>query len=336
MGRTIAIIGDGAMATVCSRIVAANGCGVRLWSALEENASRMRATGRNDRYLPGAELPAGLEITTEPAEAFAGVELAISAVPTQFVRQVWQRLGPHCPAELPICSATKGIENDTLLRPSQIIADVLGRPPDSDRSLAAISGPNIAHELVRELPATVVVAARDEALASEIQGLFTTPYLRVYTNSDIVGVEIAAATKNIIAIAAGILDGIEAGDNAKAALITRGLVEITRLGVALGGRGETFSGLAGLGDLVTTCISPHGRNRSFGEAVGRGQKPQEALAGTDSVVEGVATTKSVVALAARHGVEMPIAEAVHEVIFEGRSPAEAVAGLMSRRPKRED
>jgi len=336
MGSRIAIIGDGAMATVCTRILAANGCDLRLWSAFADNADRMRATGRNDRYLPGAELPAGLEITAEAAEAFVGADLALSAVPTQFVRGVWQRLAPHCPDGLPVCSATKGIENDTLLRPSQIIAEVLAGSPDADRPLAAISGPNIAHELVRELPATVVAAAKDEALAADVQRLFTTPYLRVYTNSDIVGVEIAAATKNIIAIAAGILDGIKAGDNAKAALITRGLVEITRLGVALGGRAETFSGLAGLGDLVTTCISPHGRNRSFGDAVGRGRNPQDVLAETDSVVEGVATARSVLALAARHGVEMPIVEAVHAVIFEARPPADAVAMLMSRRPKRED
>ena len=185
------------------------------------------------------------------------------------------------------------------------------------------------------LPATVVAAARDEALARRIQELFTTPYFRVYTNTDLVGVEVAAATKNIIAIAAGVLDGLRAGDNAKAALLTRGLAEITRLGVALGGRRETFAGLGGLGDLVTTCVSPHGRNRSFGEAVGGGRTVREALAATDSVVEGVATPGERPG-PARRGVEMPITQAVNDVLFQARDPREAIAELMSRRLKRED
>ncbi len=336
MGSRIAIIGDGAMATLCSRILSQRGCRLRMWSAFPEYAAELARCRENRRFLPGVRLPEKLEITTDPASAFEGAELVISAVPTQFVRDVWRRLRAHCPRGLPICSVAKGIENDTLLRPTQILADVLTGSPGGSWPLAALSGPTIAREVVRGLPTTAVAAAEDEKLAVRIQQLFTTPYFRVYTNTDLLGVELAGATKNIIAIAAGILDGLAAGDNAKAALLTRGLVEITRLGVALGGRRETFAGLAGLGDLVTTCISPHGRNRSFGEAIGRGPSVQEALAATDSVVEGVATTRSVVELARRHEVEMPITAAVHAVLFQSRRPADAIAELMSRRPKREN
>ena len=232
---------------------------------------------------------------------------------------------------MPIVSVAKGIENDTLLRPTQIIADVLGPGP----ALAALSGPTIADELARRLPATACVAAEDEALARKVQYTFTCPWLRVYTNTDLIGVELAGAMKNVIAIAAGIIDGIGAGDNAKAALLARGLAEITRLGLAMGAREPTFAGLTGLGDLVTTCISPKGRNRSFGERIGRGQTVEQALRATESVVEGVSTCKSVVALAARHRVEMPITQAVYEVLFEGKPVQTAIEDLMSRRLKPE-
>jgi glycerol-3-phosphate dehydrogenase (NAD(P)+) len=199
----------------------------------------------------------------------------------------------------------------------------------------ALSGPCIAHEVARGLPATAVAACPDIALARQVQKAFTAPYFRVYTNADVIGVELAGATKNVIAIAAGVLDGLKAGDNAKAALLTRGLVEITRLGLALGGRAETFSGLAGLGDLVTTCVSPHGRNRSLGQAIGQGQNLQQAQAAIQGVVEGVATTKSVLELARSQGVEMPIAKAVGDVLFANLSPRKAILELMSRPPKSE-
>ena len=336
MGEKIAIIGDGAMATVCAGILTGNGLKTRLWSAFRKNAETMRRTGRNERFLPGVKLPAGMEITANPADAFDDAVMVISAVPTQYTRTVWERLKPHLPAGLPVCSVTKGIENETLLRPSQILADVLTGSPDGNWPVAALSGPSIATELAEKLPATVVSASTDEKLALKVQEFFRTAYFRVYTNTDIIGVEIAAATKNIIAIAAGVLDGLRSGDNAKAALLTRGLVEITRLGMSAGGRRETFSGLAGLGDLVTTCISPHGRNRSFGEDVGKGMEPDQALAQTDSVVEGVATTQSVLVLAEKYDIEMPITQAVHAVIFEGRNPKQAILDLMSRPPKAED
>ncbi|MFW6066029.1 MAG: NAD(P)H-dependent glycerol-3-phosphate dehydrogenase [Planctomycetota bacterium] len=331
MSRRITIIGDGAMGTTCALMLAEGGCSVRLWSAFADTAEQTDRLRENRRFLPGFKLPDAIEVTGEDEGVFDGADLAVSAVPTQFMRGVWRRLAEHCPPSLGICSVAKGIENSTLLRPTQIITDVLA----DSRPTAALSGPCIAPEVASRLPATVVVASQNRSFAEDLQVLFTRPYFRVYTNDDHVGVEAAGATKNVIAIAAGILDGMEAGCNAKAALLTRGVVEITRLGVALGGQAETFAGLAGVGDLVTTCFSPIGRNRSFGEAVGRGKTVQEALAATESVVEGVATTESVVELAGNCGVEMPITEAVHSVIFASRSPSEAIEDLMSRPLKAE-
>jgi len=323
------------MGTVCSLMLAQNGLGVRLWSAFPEAAEELARTRENRRFLPGHLLPAEIEVTGDESSALEGAQLAISAVPTQFMRTVWQRLRPYCPANLPICSAAKGIENHTLYRPTQILRDVLDGQADSDRLVAALSGPSIAPEVARGLPATVTAASEELDFARRIQRIFTRPYFRVYTNTDLTGVEIAGATKNVIAIAAGILDGLGMGDNAKAALLTRGLVEIARLGKALGARPETFAGLAGVGDLVTTCTSPIGRNRSFGEAIGRGRTPAQALAATESVVEGVATTASVIELAAKVGVEMPITQAVGEVLEGRKPPRDAIAELMSRPLKAE-
>ncbi len=335
MPKQIVIVGDGGMGTVCAIILAENGYAVRLWSAFPEAAAELARSRENRRFLPGVRLPEDLEITGDDTRALNGADLVLSAVPTQFMRGVWRRLAPNCAEDVPICSVAKGIENGTLFRPTQIIRDVLDAGEPGRRRVAALSGPSIAPEVARRLPATVTAAAEDETFAGEVQTCFTRPYFRVYTNTDLLGVELAGATKNVIAIAAGVLDGLGAGVNAKAALLTRGLVEITRLGVALGARSETFAGLSGVGDLVTTCFSPVGRNRSFGDAVGRGASVDEALAATEGVVEGVATTRSVVELASRAGIEMPITQAVHQVLFGGNSPREAVAGLMSRPMKAE-
>ena len=231
---------------------------------------------------------------------------------------------------LPVVSITKGIENNTLMRPTQIIAEVTG-----ERKLAALSGPNIADELARGLPATSTVASVDEALAEDVQKLFSTNWLRIYTNSDIVGVELAGATKNVIAIAAGIIDGMQMGDNAKAALLTRGLVEISRLGVAMGAQADTFTGLSGMGDLVTTCVSPKGRNRTFGSMIGKGMSVAEALGAIAGEVEGVNTCRSVVKLAEDYQVEMPITLAVAGILFEGKSVEQALGELMTRKLKKE-
>jgi len=329
----VCVIGDGGMGTVCAIMLAENGHDVVLWSAFAEQARQLASDRENKRFLPGAALPAGVRVTADDGEAFAGVSLAISAVPTQFVRGVWRRLGPVCPDGLAICSVAKGIENRTLLRPTEVLADVLGGPPG--RALAALSGPSIAPELAAKLPATVVVAATEAALAARVQRLISRPYFRVYTNPDLPGVEIAGATKNVIAIAAGILDGLKVGDNAKAALVSRGLSEITRLGVAMGAQAETFAGLAGVGDLVTTCISPLGRNRSFGEGVGKGLSVGEAISAAHGVVEGVATTESVMALAKRYGAVMPITSGIYDVIFNHVAPRNAIRELMSRPLKAE-
>lgn len=334
MKNTVCILGDGAMGTLCALMLAEHGAAVRLWSAFPQAAEKLARQRDNSRFLPGHPLPQNVDVTGDDEAAFGGADFAISAVPTQFVRGVWGRLKKHCPSGLPVCSVAKGIENDTLLRPTQILADVLDGGK-ANRPLAALSGPSIAPEVAQKKPATVAVASEDAAFARHVQDLLSTPYFRIYTNPDLIGVEIAGATKNVIAIAAGILDGLGAGDNAKAALLTRGLAEITRLGLELGARAETFAGLAGMGDLVTTCISPVGRNRSFGEAIGRGRKMDDILAGMDSVVEGIATTQSVRALARKLHVDMPLTEAVGHVLFDGKSPAQAIARLMKRPLKAE-
>jgi glycerol-3-phosphate dehydrogenase (NAD(P)+) len=330
MATRVAIVGDGAMAGLCAVLLSENGLSVRLWSAFPESAEQLRSTRRNHRFFPALALPRPVEVTCDPSEALVEADMAVSAVATQYTRWWWQQLRGSCPPNLPVCSVAKGIENDTLLRPTQIVLEAADGSIDSRRPVAALSGPCIAPEVARKLPATVTAACRDEGLARCVQRCFSRPYFRVYTNDDVVGTELAGATKNVIAIAAGILDGLSAGCNAKAALLTRGLVEITRLGVAMGGRAETFAGLAGMGDLVTTCFSPVGRNRSFGEAIGRGLTVEQAEQQASGVVEGVTTTAAVLELSRRHGVEMPITGAIHRVLFEGSSPAQAIAGLMSR------
>jgi glycerol-3-phosphate dehydrogenase (NAD(P)+) len=346
MAEHVTILGDGAMATVCSILLAAGGHRVTMWGAFAASVERLRQDRTQHRLLPGVKVPDEVRLTSDDADCFAGATMVVSAIPTQHTRSVWQRLRPHVPPGVPVVSVSKGIENGTLLRPTQVIADALGMRHEGTRAqrhegreggwpLAALSGPNIAAELARRLPGTAVAACDDEAVAQRAQAAFSTPWFRVYTNDDVVGVELAGATKNVIAIAAGILDGIAAGNNAKSALVTRGLVEISRLGAAMGAKGETFAGLAGLGDLITTCVSPEGRNRSVGERIGRGQKLAQILADIPSVAEGVPTTKSVMELAQRHHVEMPITEAVHAVLFEDLDVRQAIVRLMSRDPKPE-
>ena len=331
----VAVIGDGAMGTLCAVLLAENGCSVRLWSAFADQARQLAHARENRRFLPGVALPAGIEVGADEAWALSQSAWAVSAVPTQFMRGVWRRLARVCPAGLAICSVAKGIENQTLLRPTQVLRDVLDHATDSPRGVAVLSGPSIAPEVAQRKPASVTVAATETDFAVRIQRRISRPYFRVYTNADVIGVEIAGATKNVIAIAAGILDGLSAGDNAKAALVTRGLAEIARLAEAMGGRSETFAGLAGVGDLVTTCISPVGRNRSFGQAVGEGKTVAQAAASLEGVVEGVATTQSVLQLSERMGVDMPITRAVHSVLFDGVAAPEAIASLMSRPLKAE-
>lgn len=329
--QNVSIIGDGGMGTVLAILLCEKGITTRMWGYDAEQLAETERHRENRKFLPGYELPDALIFDPRDVQAMVGADLIVSAVPCQYMRRVWERLKDHVPEGIPIVSVAKGVENGTLRRPTEILAEVLGE----GMPLATLSGPTIADELARRLPATACAAAVDEALATRLQHTFTCPWLRVYTNTDVVGVELAGAMKNVIAIAAGIVDGVGAGDNAKAALLARGLAEITRLGLAMGASEPTFAGLTGLGDLVTTCISPSGRNRSFGERIGKGQTVEEARGATESVVEGIATCESVVALASRYQVEMPITRAVYEVLFEGKSVRLAIEHLMSRRLKAE-
>ncbi|MBN1436119.1 MAG: NAD(P)-dependent glycerol-3-phosphate dehydrogenase [Sedimentisphaerales bacterium] len=330
MTQKVAIIGDGAMGTVCAITLARKGFRVGLWSYDKQYVEKMQQTRENERFLPGYVLTPSIELTGDAEEIFDSATLVISAIPCKFVRSVWEKLGKVIPRSLPVASCTKGIENGTLLRPTEILSQLAG-----PRSLAVISGPNIADELARALPATSTVASSDMNLATHVQNTFSTNWFRMYTNSDVVGVELAGATKNVIAIAAGTIDGLGAGDNAKAALLTRGLVEISRLGEKMGAHPETFSGLAGMGDLITTCVSPKGRNRTFGQLLGQGKTVEQALKAIAGEVEGVNTVKSVVELAKRHKVDMPITQAVYDVIFNGKSVVEGFSELMTRQLKSE-
>jgi glycerol-3-phosphate dehydrogenase (NAD(P)+) len=331
MFKRVTIIGDGAMGSVCTMLLCENPVAVTLWGYDAPQLAEMAAKRENIRFLPGYAMPKQVVYQADDVKAMAQAELIVSAIPCQFMRSIWHRLKPNLPAGVPIVSTTKGVENKTLQRPTEILHDVVG----DGHPLAVLSGPTIADELARRLPATATAACADIALAKRIQQTFTTPMFRVYTNDDVVGVELAGAMKNVIAIAAGIIDGIGAGDNAKAALLSRGLAEIERLGVAMGAKDKTFSGLSGLGDLVTTCVSPKGRNRSFGERIGKGASAQEALASTHSVVEGAATCDSVLGLAQRCGVEMPITEAVYAIIHGQKSVQQAITELMGRQLRAE-
>ena len=341
MAERVTILGDGAMATVCSILLTQGGHEVTMWGAFEESIERLMQDREQRRLLPGVRVPNTVRLTANDTQCFDRATMVLNAVPSQYMRSVWQRLRPHLSADVPIVSVAKGIEQNTLLRPTQVIADVLGGRQSPDQGprcawpLAALSGPNIAAEIARYLPATAVAAAEDEELARRVQTAFSTQWFRIYTNSDIVGVELAGASKNVIALAAGILDGLGAGNNAKAALVTRGLVEIMRLGVAMGGQEATFHGLAGVGDLITTCVSPEGRNRSVGEQIGKGKKLTDVLSAMSSVAEGVPTTKAVKELARRHDVDMPITDAVYSVLFEDKDVLHALTDLMTREPKPE-
>jgi len=326
-----AIIGDGAMGSLSAILLAQNGIGVRMWSAFPEHAEAIRRDGVNDRFLPGFPLPRDLVVSTDAAEVTDGADLVVVAVPSKYLREVLQRIQAHLPAEPIYVSVVKGIETESLLCPSEVLANVVG-----PRRTVVLSGPCLAREVAAELPATVVVASDDEAAAERVRKAYATPWFRVYTSADPVGVELGGALKNVIAIAAGICHGLELGSNAVAALVTRGLVEITRLGTAMGARAETFAGLAGLGDLVTTCVSGLSRNHHVGLEIGRGRPLDEVLDEMGlAEAEGVRTTWSVAALAEKHGIEMPITGEVYEVLFKGKPPPDALADLMQRMPKAE-
>jgi glycerol-3-phosphate dehydrogenase (NAD(P)+) len=330
MANTIAVLGDGAWGTAIALLLARSPDNrVRLWSAREENASVLRDKRENARLLPGISIPIEVELATDPACA-RDADLLVEAIPTVHLRKTLARFKGIARADQPVVSLTKGIENETFERPTEIIAEVLG----SER-VAALSGPSHAEEVARGMPTSVVVASADPNLALRAQQLFFTDRFRVYTSSDVVGVELAGALKNVIGIGAGICDGLGFGDNAKSALLTRGLVEMARFGVAFGAEHATFQGLAGMGDLITTCISPHGRNRRVGYRLGKGEKLADILASSPMVAEGVTTARSVWERTRQMGLDMPVMTAVYRVLYEAKSPFEAVEELMSRQPRAE-
>ncbi len=302
---------------------------VRLWGAHSATVARLVAARENAAQLAGVSIPESVRITADPAEAAAGADGWVTAVPTAYLRDTLARLrGVYRPGT-PVVSLTKGIEHATFRRPSEVIAEVLGADP-----VAVLSGPSHAEEVARGMPTSVAVACPDSRTAAWVQTLFGSDRFRVYTNADPVGVELAGALKNVIGIAAGICDGLHFGDNAKAALLTRGLVEMTRFGVAHGAEPATFTGLAGVGDLITTCFSPHGRNRRAGERLAKGESVAAVTAGP-MVAEGIYTSQSVYDRTARTGIETPIMTAVYEVVYRGRPPLDAVQALMTRSPKGE-
>jgi len=323
-----AVMGAGSWGTALAVLLSGKGVDTVLWGRNAEAIARMRESRENERYLPGVRLPDPLRLTSDPAEV-RDRDLVL-AVPTRAQREVARGVAERGGAERVLCAA-KGYEPETRLRMSVVLRQELG----ADAGLAFLAGPSHAEEVARGIPTTVVVASEDEATAAAFQELLFTTTFRVYTNPDLLGAETAAALKNVIAIAAGICDGLGFGDNTKGALLTRGLAEIARLGAALGAQPETFFGLAGIGDLVTTCMSGHSRNRAVGERIARGMTLEDAARETGMVAEGVQTTRSALEIAREVGVELPITEQVREVLFGGKDPARALEDLMGRDAKAE-
>jgi glycerol-3-phosphate dehydrogenase (NAD(P)+) len=327
----VAVIGAGAWGTALARLASAR-AEVRLWAREPEVVETIRDRRENSLYLPGHMLPAGVTGTGDLAEALDGAEAVVMAVPSHGFRSVLRVALPFLPTEAPVISVTKGIEQGTLRRMTEIVIEESGH--DSDL-VGVLTGPNLAGEVASGQPAATVVAMASETHAQALQSLLMGPTFRVYTNPDVVGCETAGAVKNVMAIAAGMARGLGFGDNSMAALITRALAELTRLGMAMGGRPLTFAGLAGMGDLVATCISAQSRNHRVGVALGEGKAIGDIVSEMSMVAEGVKTTAAVLELAARHRVETPIAAMVGKVLYEGRQPAELVLGLMARQARAE-
>jgi len=344
---TVGVIGGGGWGTALAALLAGKGHEVRLWVLEEDLAARMRATRENDRFLPGVLVPPQVAITSRLAEAASGADCCLLVTPSHALRAVATRLVSEAPAAVAsfrtVVIATKGLEPETLKRMSEVADEALtsgktgaGSGTAAATSPVVLAGPSHAEEVARGIPTAVVAASRDRARAAEVQRAFSTEAFRVYTNDDVVGVEIAVALKNVVAVAAGISDGLGFGDSTKGALLARGLAEIARLGAALGAKPETFWGLAGLGDLVATATSRHSRNRRLGEAIGKGATLEEAVAASPMVAEGVQTARAAVSLAKNHNVELPIAEQVRAILFEGKSARDALRELLGRDLKSED
>jgi glycerol-3-phosphate dehydrogenase (NAD(P)+) len=331
--RQASVIGAGAWGTTLACLLASRSLPVTLWAYEAEVVEAIRRKRENALFLPGIALPPLLAATESLEKAVQGADLLLFAVPSHAARSVAQRLGALVPPAVPVISATKGIEEQTLRLMSDVLDETLG--PDMRRRLAVLSGPSFANEVARGQPTALVLASSDPELGRRLQALLITPQFRVYTGSDVTGVQLGGALKNVVAIAAGVVDGLELGHNARAALITRGLAEMIRLGAAMGAEPRTFYGLAGMGDLVLTCTGASSRNHAVGVRLGAGEALADILRDSRTVAEGVRTCRAALGLASRYGIEMPIVKEVHAVLFENKSPRRAVTDLMERAAKPE-
>lgn len=330
----VGVVGAGAWGTTLAALLAKKGHRVVLWAYEPEVAEEIATSSENRTYLPGVSLPDDLGVTNAMEEAVGDAEIVVSVTPSQHVASVMAGAAEQIPDEALVVSASKGVEISTLRRMDELLADLLSEA--QMEGFSVLSGPSFAVEVAREMPTAVAVASASEEARRRIQSLFQTRYFRVYTNPDVVGVELGGALKNVIALAAGVVAGLGFGHNTRAALITRGLAEMRRLGEAMGARPSTFAGLAGMGDLVLTCTGELSRNRTVGYRLGSGESLEEILGEMTAVAEGVETVRAVRELASRHGVEMPITREVYALVHEGRAPEQAVENLMEREPKAEE
>lgn len=328
---SIGVIGAGSWGTALAVLLCGNGHEVTLWSIIEDEVHTLQTKRENPDKLPGVKLPEKIEVTSDLEKAISGKQVLVLAVPSPYVRSTAHTMKPYVAEGQIIVNVAKGIEEDSLKTLSQVIEEEIPQA-----LVAVMSGPSHAEEVGRGIPTTIVVGAHDRKTAEYLQGIFMNEVFRVYTSPDVLGIELGAALKNVVALAAGIADGLGYGDNTKAALITRGIAEIARLGTAMGGKVETFSGLSGIGDLIVTCASMHSRNRRAGILIGKGYSYEEAMKEVKMVVEGVYSAKAAVRLAEKCGVQLPIIEQVNAVLFEGKRADEAVKDLMLRDKKIEN
>ncbi len=326
----VTVLGAGSWGTALSMVLCDKGHNVNLWMRCEKQYSDMISTRKNNKYLPNINLPTGLNLYVDLQKSILNANVILISVPSQFVREILQKIKPFLKGDEIIINSSKGMEKNTCLTMSQVASNEL-----PDNKFVVLSGPSHAEEVCKNMPTTVVAASNDKATAELVQDLFITPRFRVYTNPDVMGVELGGALKNVIAFGAGIADGLKFGDNAKAALITRGISEVARLGKAMGANKSTFAGLSGIGDLIVTCTSIHSRNRRAGILIGKGKNMNETLEEIGMVVEGITTTKVAYKLAKKYNVEMPITEEIYNVIYNNGNAEEAVTNLMTRSRKHE-
>ncbi len=332
--KKIGILGAGGWGTALSAVLHYNKHNISLWEFNKDLAEKFKLNRENERFLPGIKIPSEINITSDLKEAVNEKEIVIFVVPSHVVREVAEKIKNFNLKDKILISAVKGVENKTLYRISEVLKDVL--IDLSSDNIAVLSGPSHAEEVSRKIPTAVTIASSNTELAIRLQEVFMNPFFRVYASEDIIGVELGGSLKNVIAIAAGICDGAELGDNTKAALLTRGIAEITRLGAAIGAEPKTFSGLTGIGDLIVTCFSTHSRNRFVGEQIGKGKKLQDILKDMVMVAEGIKTAESAYQLSIKYNVETPIIEKVYNILFNNENPKNAVNELMTREAKIED